>query len=56
MELVSVMSKPKKKAGELTTDEALKRLFGKKGAALLKRVAEELDEEKANKRKKKADD
>lgn len=57
MELVSVMAKPKKKAGEMTTEEALQRLFGKKGAALLKRVAHELDEEKtAKKGKKKTDD
>lgn len=51
------MAKPKKKAGEMTTEEALQRLFGKKGAALLKRVAHELDEEKtAKKGKKKTDD
>ncbi len=49
------MAKTKKKANELTTDEALLRLFGKKGATLLKRMAQDLDEEKANKRKKKGD-
>jgi len=50
------MGNPKKKAHELTTEQALKRLFGKKGAALLKRVAQDLGEKKGKKRKKKADD
>ena len=52
------MGKPKKekKAGKMTTEEALKRLFGKKGTELLKKVALELDEEKDKKGKKKGDD
>ncbi len=46
------MGKPKKKPEELTTNEAIERLFGKHGAEILKRVARELDEEKPKKRKK----
>lgn len=62
MDWVSVMGKPKKKTSELTTEEALKRLFGNKGATLLKRIALELDDEKpcksrkAKKKKAKDDD
>lgn len=43
------MARPKKKPSEMTTDEAMKRLFGKKRADLLKQKARELDEEKPNK-------
>jgi hypothetical protein len=43
------MGRPKKKAHELTTEQAMHRLFGKKRTAILKRVAQQLDEEKTNK-------
>jgi hypothetical protein len=51
------MGKPKKKAPEMTTEQTLKRLFGKKGTALLKRLVQKLDNEKASKKRmKKRDD
>jgi hypothetical protein len=49
MDWVSVMARPKKKAHELTTQQAMHRIFGKKHTAILKRVAQQLDEEKTSK-------
>ena len=43
------MARPKKKPHEMTTEQAMIRLFGKKRLELLKQVAKELDEEKPNK-------
>ena len=40
----------------MTTEEALLRLFGKKGTELLKKAALEMDEERGKKGKKKGDD
>jgi len=50
------MGKPKKTSDKLTTDEAIRRLFGKKGARILKQLAHELDEEKKPKKRRKNDD
>jgi len=44
------MARPKKKPHEMTTEQAMIRLFGKKRLALLKETARRLDEEKPNKR------
>ena len=49
MDWVSVMGRPKKKPSEMTTEQAMRRLFGKKRLALLKKVAQELDSEKTSK-------
>jgi hypothetical protein len=45
------MGRPKKKPHEMTTEQAMVRLFGKKGHALLKETARKLDEEKPNSRR-----
>jgi hypothetical protein len=52
------MAKPeKKKARDLTTDEALERIFGKKAADRLREIASELPARKSKKKKgKKKDD
>ena len=51
MDWVFVMGRPKKKPSEMTTEQAMRRLFGKKRLALLKKVAQELDTEKTSKSK-----
>jgi hypothetical protein len=52
------MGKPKKekKASKMTTEQALQRLFGKRGTGLLKKMAQELDDERGKRGKKKGDD
>jgi hypothetical protein len=46
------MGRPRKKASELTTEEAIRRLFGKNGARALKELAREADAKKPRKPKK----
>jgi hypothetical protein len=48
--------KRKKLASELTTDEALQRLFGKKAAKRLRELLEFEDERKRSKKRKKDDE
>jgi uncharacterized small protein (DUF1192 family) len=43
------MGRPKKNPIDMTTEQAMLRLFGKKRLALLKKEVQRLDEEKANK-------
>jgi len=43
------MARPKKKPSEMTTEQAMTRLFGKKRLGILKKVSQDLDAEKANK-------
>ena len=51
------MSKPKKKkAGKLTTDEVLDRVFGKGAAEKLRALIDEEDEKKDRKKRKKKND
>ena len=47
------MGRPKKKATELTTDKAIERLFGKKGAEAVRQAVHDLDEEKPARKPKK---
>ncbi len=49
------MAKARKKAAELTTDEALNRLFGKGAAKKLRAAVEQADAQKGKKRKRKTD-
>ena len=45
------MAKKKKKAADLTTDEALTRLFGKGAAERMRKIVEQADAAKGKKRK-----
>lgn len=46
----------RKKAASLTTDEVLNRIFGKGAAKKLRKAVEQLDAEKGQKKRRKADD
>ena len=45
------MARPKKNPNEMTTDQAMTRLFGKKRLAAMKQKVRELDAEKPSKTK-----
>jgi len=50
------MAKHRKKASELTTDEAMERIFGKGAAKKLRRLVELEDAQKGRKKRRKDDD
>jgi hypothetical protein len=47
------MGRPKKRAVDLTTDEAIRRVFGKQGASDLKKLARKVNRDKPKKQKNK---